>query len=82
MVDKSGGDALQANQGAQGNMSSQDLNSIAGAGAGILEGVGGDAASMGAASQAIQQAQNQSNTANTGDGGDDNISADTNINIS
>lgn len=82
MVDKSGGDALQANQGAQGNLSSQDLNSVAAAGAGILEGMGGDAASMGAAQQAIQQAQTQGNIAATGSGGDDNINANTNINIS
>ncbi len=82
MTDKSGGDALQANQGAQGNASAQDLNSVAAGGAGVLEGFGGDAAAMGAANQAVQQAQNQANAAMTGDGGDDNINANTTINIS
>ncbi len=82
MADKSGGDAIQANQGAQGNVSAQDLNAVGAAGAGIVDGMGGNAAAMGAASQAVQQAQNQANAAVTGQGGDDNIQADTNINIS
>jgi hypothetical protein len=81
MVDKSGGDVAQANLGSQANLSAQDLNSVAAAGAGILEGMGGAAASMGTASQAVQQAQTQGNIAATGSGGNDNISADTNINI-
>ncbi len=82
MTDKSGGDAIQANQGAQGSVGAQDLNSVAAAGAGIVDGMGGSAASMGAANQAVQQAQSQANMAATGAGGNDNISADTNINIS
>jgi hypothetical protein len=81
MTDKSGGDAAQANLGQQGNVSAQDLNSVAAAGAGILDGMGGAASSMGTASQAVQQAQMQGNAASTGHGGNDNISADTNINI-
>ncbi len=81
MVDKSGGDATQANMGAQGNMSAQDLNSVAAAGAGVLESAGGAAGSMGAAQQAVNQAQQQANMASTGDGGDDNVNANTNINI-
>ncbi len=82
MTDKSGGDVLQANQGSQANLSAQDVNSIAAAGAGILGGLGGNAASMGAAQQAVSQVQGQGNIAATGDGGDDNINANTNINIS
>ena len=81
MVDKSGGDVLQANQGGQGNLSSQDLNSIGAGGAGVLESFGGAGAATGAASQAIQQAQMQGNMAATGSGGDDNINANTTINI-
>ncbi len=81
MTDKSGGDVLQASQGAQGNAGIQDLNSVAAGGAGVLESVGGSAASMGAANSAIQQAQLQANQASTGDGGDDNINANTTINI-
>ncbi len=81
MTDKSGGDVLQANQGAQANLSAQDLNSVGAAGAGVLESFGGSAASMGAANQAVQQAQGQANQAYTGDGGDDNINANTTINI-
>ncbi len=82
MVDKSGGDATQMNSGAQMSGSSQDLNAVGAAGAGILEGMGGGGMAMGAAEQAINQAQNQANNATTGSGGDDNINADTTINIS
>lgn len=81
MVDKSGGDVLQANQGGQGNFSAQDLNAIGAGGAGVLESMGGAGAATGAASQAIQQAQMQGNMAATGSGGDDNINANTTINI-
>ncbi len=81
MVDKSGGDTLQANQGGQASLASQDLNSVGSGGAGVLESLGGTGAATGAASQAIQQAQMQANMASTGSGGDDNISADTTINI-
>ncbi len=81
MTDKSGGDVYQANQGAQGNVSAQDLNSVATAGAGIVGGFGGSANAVGAAQQAVQQAQSQGNIAATGNGGNDNISADTTINI-
>ncbi len=80
MADKSGGDVFQANQGAQGNISAQDLNSVAAAGAGVLESFGGAAASMGIGAQQVNQNQNQANAANTGNGGNDNIQADTNIN--
>lgn len=81
MVDKSGGDVLQANQGGQAGLSSQDLNSVGVGGAGILESMGGAGAATGAASQALQQAQMQANMASTGSGGDDNINANTTINI-
>ncbi len=81
MTDKSGGDVYQGNAGLQGNLSTQGLNSVAAGGAGVLESLGGAAASMGAASQAVTQNQNQSNAASTGNGGNDNIHADTNINV-
>ncbi len=81
MTDKSGGDALQANSGSQGSMTDQDMNSIAAGGGGIVDGMGGPAGSMGLADQAINQAQAQGNMAMTGDGGDDNINANTTINI-
>jgi len=77
MVDKSGGDVMQANQGTQASMSAQDLNSVAAAGAGITEGMGGAASSVGAVSGMISQMQTQGNIAATGSGGNDNISADT-----
>lgn len=81
MVDKSGGDVLQANQGGQASLESQNLNAIGAGGAGVLESMGGAGAATGAASQAIQQAQMQANMASTGTGGDDNINANTTINI-
>ena len=81
MADKSGGDVLQANQGAQGNISAQDINSVAAAGAGVLDSFGGSAISSALGTQAVNQNQTQTNTANTGAGGDDNVHADTNINV-
>ncbi len=81
MADKSGGDAIQGNAGMQGNLSAQDMNAVGAAGAGILEGMGGSAFSDAFGTQNVTQNQNQSNSANTGDGGDDNISANTTINI-
>ncbi len=82
MVDKSGGDVTQASQGAQLGAASQGLNSIGAGGAGVQESIGGAGYATGAASQAIQQAQQQANLAATGSGGDDNINANTTINIS
>ena len=82
MADKSGGDVLQANQASQGSLGVQDLNAVSAAGAGLIDGVGGSAASLGAAQQTVNQGQAQGNIAATGSGGDDNISADTTINIS
>ena len=82
MTDKSGGDIAQANAGAQGNVTDQDLNSVAAGGAGVQDALGGSAASMGAANQAVQQAQYQANQAVSGFGGSDNINANTTINIS
>ena len=81
MADKSGGDVYQGNAALQGNASLQDLNSVAAGGAGVLESLGGLAASSGAANQNVNQNQNQSNSASTGDGGNDNVFADTNINV-
>lgn len=81
MADKSGGDIAQGNMGAQGNASGQELNSLGVGGAGIVDGMGGSGAAMGAAQQAVQQAQQQANMAMSGEGGDDNINANTTINI-
>ncbi len=81
MADKSGGDTFQGNQGMQGNLSAQDMNAVGAAGAGILEGMGGSAFADAFGTQNVTQNQNQSNSANSGDGGDDNISANTTINI-
>lgn len=80
-VNKSGGDVAQGNLGAQGNLSGQDLNSVGVGGAGILEGLGGSAGAVGAATQAVGQSQGQANAAFTGGGGDDNINANTTISI-
>ena len=81
MTDKSGGDAYQGNAGFQGNASLQDTNSVAAAGAGVLEGMGGSSFSDAFGSQNVSQNQTQSNSASTGDGGDDNVYADTNVHI-
>ena len=81
MSDKSGGDIFQGNTGMQGNASMQDLNSVAAGGAGVLESMGGIANSMGTATQAVTQNQAQANAASSGHGGNDNIQADTNINV-
>ncbi len=81
MADNLSGDVFQGNQCAQGNISAQVLNSVAAAGAGVLESFGGAAASMGLGTQQVNQNQNQSNSASTGHGGNDNVQADTNINL-
>lgn len=81
MADKSGGDVFQGNAGMQGNLSTQGLNSVAAAGAGVLESMGGSAMSAAMGTQNVTQNQNQSNSASTGDGGSDNVHADTNINV-
>ena len=81
MTDKSGGDVYQGNAGLQGNASLQDMNSVAAAGAGVLDSMSGAAFSEALGTQTVNQNQNQSNTANTGNGGNDNVFADTNINV-
>ncbi|MDO6461710.1 hypothetical protein Q4485_13450 [Granulosicoccaceae sp. 1_MG-2023] len=82
MADKSGGDIMQSNTGMQGNASGQDLNALGVGGAGAVDAMGGAGAGMGMADQAVTQAQNQANAAMSGMGGDDNINANTTINIS
>ncbi len=47
MVDKSGGDAIQANQGEQLGIGTQDLNAVGAGGAGVVDGFGGAATAMG-----------------------------------
>ena len=81
MADKSGGDILQSNAGAQGNVSAQDLNAVGVGGVGAVDGFGGTSAAMGLANQYIDQSQNQANLGVSGNGGDDNINANTTINI-
>ena len=82
MVDKSGGDIGQANAGEQLGLGSQGLNAIGSGGAGVQESIGGTGTATGTADQALQQAQMQANQAMTGSGGNDNINANTTINIS
>lgn len=82
MADKSGGDIMQNNTGAQGNMSSQDLTSMGVGGAGAVDAMGGTGAGMGVADQTTTQALDQANAAVSGIGGSDNINANTTINIS
>ena len=81
MSDKSGGDILQSNAAMQGNFDAQSLNSVASAGAGAVEALGGSAMSAGMASSTTTQDQTQGNLASSGFGGSDNISGDTNISV-
>lgn len=81
MATKSGGDAIQGNAGLQGNASLQGINSVAAAGAGTLESLGGSAFSDAFGSQNVTQTQSQNNSASTGEGGSDNVHADTNVHI-
>ncbi len=81
MANKSGGDSFQANQGSQGNASIQGVDSVAAAGAGTVDSLGGSAFSTGVGTQFTNQNQAQGNAASTGDGGNDNVFADTNINV-
>ena len=81
MTMKSGGDAYQTNQSAQGNVNLQNINGVAAAGTGVFEGAGGMADAAVNATQGTTQNQAQNNMANTGRGGNDNINANTAINI-
>ncbi|MDO6461700.1 hypothetical protein Q4485_13400 [Granulosicoccaceae sp. 1_MG-2023] len=81
MADKSGGDIMQGNTGVQGNAGAQDLNAVGVGGVGAVDGLGGSSSAMGLADQYISQAQNQANMAVSGNGGNDNINANTTINI-
>ena len=69
MTDKSGGDIYQGNAAMQGNVSMQDLNSVAAGGAGVQDAFGGLAAATGAANQNVDQDQTQTNSASSGHGG-------------
>lgn len=80
MTTKSGGDAYQSNQAAQGNANLQDINGVAAGGAGVLESAGGLATADAIGTQETHQNQAQNNMATTGHGGDDNVNANTNFN--
>ena len=82
MADKSGGDIMQNNSGAQGNMSAQDLNALGVGGVGAVDAMGGTGTGTGVADQVTSQSLDQANAAMSGYGGDDNINANTTINIS
>ena len=81
MSDKSGGDVMQGNAGMQGNVSMQDVTDVAAAGVGAVDGMGGDALSAAMGNMTTTQNASQGNMAMTGAGGNDNVNADTNINV-
>ncbi|MDO6461952.1 hypothetical protein Q4485_14670 [Granulosicoccaceae sp. 1_MG-2023] len=81
MSDKSGGDIMQGNAAMQSNFDMQSLNSIASAGAGVVDSFGGMAESLGTANSNTVQNQSQGNAAVSGGGGSDNISGGTTITV-
>ncbi len=81
MADKSGGDTMQGNAGVQGSAAGQMEDVVGAAGAGAVDGMGGNAMGAGIASQDIQQGQSQGNMAMGGGGGFDNTHTDTNVNV-
>ena len=82
MADKSGGDSTQVQAAQQNTAGVQDQNTVAAGGTAAVDSFGADALATGAASQAVDAALNQVALGIGGDGGDDNISTNTNINIS
>ena len=82
MADKSGGDNTQVQGAVQNTGGVQDQNTVAAGGTAAVDAMGADALSSGMASQYVDSALAQAALAAGGDGGNDNISTNTNINIS
>ena len=82
MADKSGGDNVQVQGADQNTAGVQDQNTVAAGGTAAVDAMGADAMSAGMAGQAVDAALAQAALAAGGTGGDDNISTNTNINIS
>jgi hypothetical protein len=80
-VNKSGGEVLQANAGAQESGNLGDITSASASGNAFLDGQSGDSFADSVADQATRQALDQANQGIAGDGGDDNIEANTSIHI-
>ncbi|MGI9303269.1 MAG: hypothetical protein ACR2RB_11260 [Gammaproteobacteria bacterium] len=78
LVDKSGGDAINAGEQYAG--SNADADNAAVGGLGALAGVGGSALAQAKAKSLVSQYLDQHATG--GDGGDDNVQSNTNINFS
>jgi hypothetical protein len=75
MTIKKGGDVNQA------NATTQDQKGVASAGPAIVDSIGGAAFLAQGATQTVTQSLEQANFGIGGNGGDDNVHADTNIEV-
>ena len=82
MADKSGGDSTQVQAASQNTAGVQDPDTFAAGGTAAVDALGANALAAGVAGQAVDAALTQAALGIGGDGGDDNISTNTNINIS
>lgn len=80
-INKSGGDALQINAGAQGAENAADVNSVSASGNAFLDGHSGNSYADSHLDQNVDQHLDQMNDAMAGDGGYDNTDANTDIKI-
>lgn len=80
-TDKSGGDIMQGNLGGQLNGSFQDVTAAGVGGVGAVDAMGGAGMASATGSQTTTQAQHQGNIGASGAAGDDNLHANTNINV-
>jgi hypothetical protein len=80
-INKSGGDALQANAASQGAGNMADVTSVSASGNAFLDGRSGDSYSDSHLDQNVDQYLDQVNDGMAGDGGYDNTDANTDISI-
>lgn len=81
MINKRGGDALQANVGSQESVNLADVTSVSASGNAFLDGHSGDSFADSHLDQNMRQHLDQVNDGIGGDAGNDNTEANTDINI-
>jgi hypothetical protein len=81
MINKRGGDALQANAGSQESVNLADVTSVSASGNAFLDGHSGDSFTDTNLDQNMRQRLDQVNDGIGGEAGNDNTEANTDINI-
>lgn len=80
-INKRGGDALQANLGAQGAANLSEVTTVSASGNAFLDGHSGDSYGDSQVQQDVYQRMDQVNDGLAGDGGNDNTDANTRIDL-